>query len=368
MTSPRRKVLFLIPFLSVGGAERVLLTLLRHLDRNRFELHLGVLGLQGELLAELPPDVVIHNLKVPRVRYAIPAVVRLIRQVRPQTVLSTLAHLNFALILSRPFLPRGTKLLVREAAPASILAQETRYPHTCAWLYRRLYRKVDRVICLCDAMLNEMAREFSVPRERLVRIYNPVDIDLVRELALAGGDPYSGARPRLVACGRLAREKGFDLLIDAMPTVVKQVPGAHLTIVGDGALRTDLQAQITKLGLKGIVEFVGTQRNPWRYFKYADLLVLPSRYEGMSNVLLEALALGLPVVATDCPGGNREIACIDPRVQLVPTGDIGELSRAIVSNCMRHGSDRQQLSGSRDLVQYFGILAILNEYTSVLSA
>jgi glycosyltransferase involved in cell wall biosynthesis len=259
-------------------------------------------------------------------------------------------------------------LLIREAAPpTSILQQETRHPRTWAWLYRSLYGKVDTVICLCDAMVGEIVDLFGVPRDKVVRIYNPVDIDRVHEQAVGGGNPYRDTHPRLVSCGRLSREKGFDLLIHAMPAICDLFPEAQLTIVGDGPLQGDLRKQVVNLGLEHAVHFAGFQRNPWPYFKYADLFVLPSRYEGMSNVLLEALALGVPIVATDCPGGNREIANIDARVRLVPTENVSRLADAIISICKLDMSSRQEFAKPKDLMRPFDLPAILDEYSAVLS-
>src|SRR5713101_3989469 len=119
MTSGRKRILLLIPNLAGGGAERFFSILLRHLDRNCFEPHLALLQAQGEYMRDVPEDVVVHDLKCSRSRYALPGLVRLIWKLRPQTVLSTLPPTNVALVLSRPFLPRGTRLLLSEAVLAS---------------------------------------------------------------------------------------------------------------------------------------------------------------------------------------------------------------------------------------------------------
>jgi len=327
----RRRVLLLVPTLSGGGAERMFSNLLRHLDRSRFELHLAVLQPQGAYMVDIPGDVQIHDLDVPRTRYALPAIVKLVRKIKPHAVLSTLGHLNCALVLAKPFLPHGTRVLIRQAAMASaLLPEETRHPQVWAWLYRRLYKRADTVVCLSDSMVDDMAEHFGVPRDKMVRIYNSVDVQRVRELAEIGENPYSGPGPHLVTAGRLSREKGFDLLLAAMPAVLRALPQARLTILGEGPLRAGLTDQARELGIEEAVSFPGFQQNPWRYFLHADLFVLSSRYEGLPNALLEALALDVRVVATDCPSGVREIAEADPRVVLVPREDPGSLAQAIV--------------------------------------
>src|SRR5262249_54323180 len=131
----------------------------------------------------------------------------------------------------------------------------------------------------------------------------------------------SGEGPHVVAAGRLSPEKGFDILLAAMPAVRRRLPHTQLAILGDGPLLDDLTLQAQKLDVMDAVTFKGFQQNPWPFFCHADLLVLSSRYEGLPNVLLEALALGTPVVAADCPGGIREVQRFCPEIVLVPPDD-----------------------------------------------
>jgi glycosyltransferase involved in cell wall biosynthesis len=199
------------------------------------------------------------------------------------------------------------------------------------WLYRWLYPRADKVICVGDFVADDLATNFRVPRRKLVRIYNPVDFELGRKLANATGNPYEGNGPQLVAAGRLSKEKGFDVLIDAIPRVHAAMPDARLTILGEGSLKPDLLAQRERLGLDEVVRLIGFQRNPYPYLKHADLLVLPSRFEGMPNVVIEALVVGTPVVASDCPGAVREILRDCPIARLVQPADPEALAQTIVS-------------------------------------
>jgi glycosyltransferase involved in cell wall biosynthesis len=369
MNPTRRKVLFIIPFLGEGGAERVLLILLNGLDRASFEPHLAVLQSHGELIGRVPNDVVIHDLKVSKVRYALPSIVRVVWKVRPRTILSTLPHLNLALLLTKPFLPRTTKLLIRETVIAStFFFQEKRYPQVWGWLYRRFYKRADRIICLSDSMLDNLVEHFGLPREKMIRIYNPVDVKSVRKLAEAGDNPYSGSGPHLVAIGRLCRQKGFDLLIRAMPVVLGRFPTSSLTILGEGPLRNSLIEQTIALGLSRSVRFVGFQSNPWTYLKHAHLFVLPSRYEGLPNALLEALTLGVPAVASDCPGGIREIASCSGDVLLVENENVESLAKGILSMGIARNGINREGDEEETLPAKFGLQVALSEYTSVLSA
>jgi len=362
--SKPRRVLLLLPSLSGGGPERVFTTLLQHLDRMRFELHLGVLRALGPYRAEIPRDVAVHDLKRSRLRYGLAAIVRLIWKLQPAVVLSTYPHLNMGLALARSFLPRSAKILMRETSVVPHAFIETENPRLWTWLYRRYYGRADRIVCLTDSMIDDMKQHFDLPARKFVRIYNPLDLDRLREGTQSDQNPYTGGRPRIVAAGRLWQIKGFDLLIEAMPRVLLGLPSAQLTILGCGPLSDDLNRQIQKLGLQGKVRLLAFQRNPWPYFKHADLFVSSSRYESFGNARLEALALGTPVVATDCPGGIRELHACVPGITLVPPEDPNALAEAIVSTYATAGHHRPIPPLTNGLCE-FDLQRIVKEYSNL---
>jgi glycosyltransferase involved in cell wall biosynthesis len=365
MSVERTKVLFLAPNFMGGGAERVFATLLGLLDRRRFEPQLALLQAKGPYLAELPKDVVVHDLRVSRVRYGLPAIVRLVWSVRPQTVISTFRTLNLLLIMAKPLLPRNTRLLVRESSmPTAVLAENGGSSKTMRRLYRHLYKRADKIVALSDAMVSDLVENFRVPREKVVRIYNPVDTRRVGELAQLGPDPYAGPGPHLVAAGRLVHVKGFDILLAALPAVVRRFPAAELIILGDGPLRTELVTQARERGLLRNVLFPGFVPNPWRYFRHADVFILPSRHESFGNVILEALALDTPVVAADCPSALREFQECLPGITLVPPENPEALAQAIVKLCSESSTSRRECP--RADLSRFDVQQIVKEYSRVL--
>lgn len=336
----RKRILFLVPAFAggIGGAERVVSTLLRHVDYSRFECHLALAQSESAYLENLPASVTVHHLRVSRMRYALPGIVRLVWSVRPQTVVSTVGYLNVMVIAARPFLPPATRIILREATtPSAFIAKDASHPRRWQWLYRHFYPHADKIVCLSDSMVEDMALHFSIPREKLVRIYNPVDGRMLRQLAAAQPNPYHGGGPNLVAAGRLRKEKGFDLLLDALPLVAQRFPGVGLALLGEGPDAKELRAQAVRLGIEPRIDFLGFKQNPWPYFSHADLFVLPSRLEGMPNALLEALALGTPAVAADCPGAVREIREAVGGVDLVAPEDSAALAAGIVAALCRRG-------------------------------
>jgi glycosyltransferase involved in cell wall biosynthesis len=357
-----------MPNLGGGGAERVIVTLLRHLDRSRFEPHLALVDAVGPYLKELSADVLVHDLKAQRVRYAFPGMVRLVRKLRPQVVHSAMLELNIASILCRPFLPPRTRVLIREDISTSAQNfQLGRNLRVWSFLYR-LYGKADKVICVADYVLNDLAENYGVPRSKMVRIYNPVDVSETRTLADAIENPYSGDGPHLVAAGRLSKQKGFDILLEAMALVRNSLPNSQLTILGEGDLRSELLAQRERLSLNEAVHLPGFQSNPFPYFKHADLFVLPSRFEGLPLVVLEALAVGTPVVASDCPGALREILGDCPRAWLVPPSDPKALAEGIVSAVNFATKELQPDERLDAFLSRFDVKTLVRDYEEILEA
>lgn len=317
-------------------------------------------------MADIPGDVAIHVLNRSRIRYALPRFVRLVWKLRPDTIVSTLGHVNLMLMLAKPFLPRGTRLLIQQEVLASAHIHATaRHPYLWSRLCGHFFRRADRVLCLSQSMVEDMVEYMGLGREKLVCIYLPVDVERVRSLGEQGGNPYSGPGPHLVAAGRLVRQKGFDVLLDAMPCVLDRFPSAQLTILGQGPLQRELVDHAQRVGVAANVHFLGFQPNPWRYINYSTLLVVPSRYEGLPNVLLEALILGRPVVASDCPGAMRELQDSGVDLTLVPPETPCALAQAIISVCgTAHGALR--LEQSELAASKFGLPRILEEYSGVL--
>jgi glycosyltransferase involved in cell wall biosynthesis len=247
---------------------------------------------------------------------------RLLRRLKPDLILAGIFHLNFLVLLLRPLLPKGTRILVRQNGTVSSALAFGGLPGYTRLLYRLLYRRADRVICQSPSMAADLARQLGLPVDRIVILPNPVDVDEIRSSirlnpALPSGF-HPGPGPHLLAVGRLAREKGFDLLLRALASVRREYPEASLLIAGSGPEEAVLKAECRALGLDRVVRFAGQVAAPWAYFQRATLFVLPSRQEGLPNALLEAAAAGVPIVALPASGGMVELVSGQPGVWLAP--------------------------------------------------
>ena len=243
------RVLLVIPHLGGGGAEQVTALLAKYLSREKYEVHLGLVTQGDAGAAGLPGWVTMHPLGAKRVRAGALRLVRLVWQLRPDVILSGMAHLNFMVLLMRPLFPRGTRVLVRQNSTVSAALDFGGLPGYTRLLYRLLYCHADRVICQSHAMAEDLARELNVEGGQIAVLPNPVDMEGV--LAAADGpELWTGTGPHLLAVGRLSREKGFDLLLDALAVVRTRFRDADLIVAGAGPEEAALKAQCRRLGLE----------------------------------------------------------------------------------------------------------------------
>ncbi len=369
MTQPRR-VLLITANLGGGGAERALVNIINHLDRARFQPHLALFQKEGVFLAELASDVPIYELQ-PTDRGALHrnwvrlrAIRRLCDQLQPALVMSVKWQVNFSAALTDDLLRLGCPLITNEQAALSRLLEPAWQRHVFWPVARRAYRRVARIVAISTGIAVELGQRLALPPDKFRVIHNPVAVDEIRRQAEQAVDIPPTAHPLLVAVGRLAPEKNLPLLFRAVGRIVREQP-VTLYVLGEGRERPRLEDLIQSLGLQSHIHLLGFQRNPHAYVKRADLFVLSSDYEGFANVLVEALAVGTPVVATDCPYGPREVLADGQYGRLVPPGDEAALAQAIRSALQdRARYDKTTLQRRAD---EFSIARIVPQYEQLFA-
>jgi glycosyltransferase involved in cell wall biosynthesis len=224
-------------------------------------------------------------------------------------------------------------------------------------LYKALYRRFDAVVCQSKEMHREMLDFYDVPEDKALIINNPVDVKTVQRLAEAQSTPDTAASFRIVTAGRLARQKGFDLLLQALAKLEKG--SFHMRILGQGPEEAALKQQAKELGLSECVEWAGFIENPYTTMASADLYLMSSRYEGFPNAVLEAGALGVPVVAFNCIQDMSEIIVEGVTGLLVPPEDTDALAAAI-QKAADHDWDKAAISQS--IEERYGVEKIKSAY------
>jgi glycosyltransferase involved in cell wall biosynthesis len=327
MKADRLRILLLIPHLGGGGAEQVTALLARGLSDRKYEIHLGLVAQESAQAGAAPSTVTVHALGASRVRRGAAKILKLVRRVKPDVILSGMFHLNFAVLMLRPLFPARTLVIVRQNTTVSASLETDGLPWYTRWLYRLLYRFADRIVCQSRAMADDLVAELGITAERLAVLPNPVDFEGLRNLP--GPAPWPGLGPHLLAVGRLSAEKGFDLLLRAVALVRRDFPHAGLVIVGKGSEGARLKALATELGIADAVRFAGYVERPWQFYAGADIFVLSSRHEGMPNAVIEAMASGLPVVATPASGGLVELLSGRANAWVAPDVSVAGLAQSL---------------------------------------
>jgi glycosyltransferase involved in cell wall biosynthesis len=320
-------IYIVIPALGGGGSERVIITLIKYLDRAKFNITLVLGSKTGEYVKDIPKDIKVIDLKKERVRLAILPIIRIIRKGKPHIVLSTLGHLNLLIALFKPFLPKKTKFIARESNTISIRNKDESYPWAFNFLFKTIYKNFDLVICQANSMKKDLLTNFNFPQEKMVVINNPIDFDKINEFTyIKSKESLPKEKFNLLIVGRLTYQKRVDHAIKAMQYLSDEY---HLTILGEGELELELKVLIKTLNLDKKISLRGFVSNPYNLYSQANLLLSTSRYEGFPNVVLEANACGVPVVAYNYIGGIDEIIIESVNGHLVKNGDIKGLSKTV---------------------------------------
>jgi glycosyltransferase involved in cell wall biosynthesis len=338
-----RRVLLMISSLRGGGSERQTLLLLRHLDRSLFTPQLFLTDRSGELLSEVPQDVAIHAFSDRAETSGVYYPGRVLHQ-QVQFLSELLRRESIDVIYDRTFhmtmlagpaarrcrIPRVSTIV--SPPELAVPMVENRF----VWLKRkrlaRAYRQAFRVLAVSRQAADSAERFYRLPSGSTEVVRNPVDVRWVSQLA-EQDPPQRDDRLTLVCVGRMTHEKGHFDLIKAMEicqsTWPDDLPKIRLRLIGDGPLRSELESRWANPPTgPHVVEFLGKQENPQRFMKSSDALILPSLFEGMPNVVLEAMALGTPVIATRA-GGTIELQRNEPTILWARPGEPDSLAQAI---------------------------------------
>lgn len=326
------RISVVLPNFGGGGAERVMVSLANAFASRGVDTCVVVGRAEGPCLDLVSDAVKVVDLGVSRISRALPGLRRHFRSVAPDAVLSALTHANLVTLAAVRMMNRPPRVIVSERNSVNMLKQGSLVKRTLKQrMVRLLYPKANGITLVSRAMQQEFAEFLSIPPRKFDTIYNPVDLDRLGHLRVtppAHDWLQNKTLPVITAAGRLTRQKDFATLLRAFALLTRDTP-ARLVIYGEGPERPALEMMVAQLGLRGCVDLPGFTAQLPSELAASDLFVLSSRWEGLPGVLLEALAMEIPVIATDCPTGPDEILEGGRWGQLVPVGDADALAKAM---------------------------------------
>jgi len=370
------KILLLINSLSGGGAERVVQTLANYFTTlDDYEVVVVLLetlkdsyvldsGIKKRVLRTAPTCRgfgKILSMSLQAYEFA-----KIVKEERPDASISFLVRANLVHIMSRWFGNRSPIFISERNTSRNQYKSNSLKNHIMRWLIRWLYPKATRVSAISNGV-KENLLSFGISPCKIKVIYNPQPLQELYELATE----FSPIQIKqdasiLITVGRLVDQKDHDTLIKAFEKVKRKID-ACLYIIGDGPNRKKLENLAQTLALVDDIRFMGWQPNPFALLKQADLFVLSSRFEGFGNVIVEAMACGLPVVTTDCPSGPREILRGGEIGALVPVGDVDALAQAITTLLSNRQTLTQYAQKSQDRAKEFDVSVIAQEYLEFMN-
>jgi glycosyltransferase involved in cell wall biosynthesis len=329
------RVSFFFSLLALGGIARNRVHLARAMAERGVSVDLVAMRIKPEGQAMVPEGIRLFDLDARRVRRGLPKLISYLRSERPQVLVASAEIPSILACLARRAAgyPERLILSVHNAQSRDIAARP-------AWidrelvpkLMRRCYHWADDYLAVSEEAANDFCNLIKVPPSGVHVIPNPV---VTSQLLRQAQEPVEHSwliakdRPVLVTAARLAPQKDLPTLLRAFAALVAVRP-AYLIILGRGPLAEQLKAQARELGIAELVDFHGFVNNPFPYFANADGFVLSSAWEGLPGVIIQAMACGCPIVATDCPGGTADILENGRYGALVPVGDHEALTDAIV--------------------------------------
>ncbi len=317
---------------------------------------------EGEFLNQLPPQARVVDLRARRLMGSLIPLIRYLRRERPRVLISSMSHANMVALWAAKLAGTATPVMVTVHNTMSESAGSNGgFEHR---LLRTFYPWADWIVAVSRGAADDLARTTGLPRSRVEVVYNPVITPAILDLARRPPDHewYApGGPPVILGVGRLTRQKDFFTLVRAFAELRRR-RCARLIILGEGEDRPALEALIAELGLHGDVSLPGIANAP-AYMARSSLFALSSAWEGLPTVLIEAMAVGTPVVSTDCPSGPREILQEGRLGALVPVGDAPALASA-----MERALDHADPPLPADALTAFTLDAAVDHYLRLIAS
>ena len=330
---PKKILLFVIPSLVEGGAERVITNVITYLDKEKYDIYLALFEKKGPYLHQIPDYVKVYDFKK-KSRYSFLKLIlrlnRLFRKLRPNTVVSFLAYTNVVVHLAKFMAGYRFNLVTSVQTNLSLETSNARLSRIRYFLYKFLFNYANFIVVPSAGVKKDLEEKFNIIERKIKIIYTPIDLKKIMKLKEEEvKDLRIKENSFLLTLGRLTKAKGHPYLLRAYSRINEEIH-EKFVILGRGQEEERLKSLVNELGIREHVIFLGFQKNPYKFLNKASIFVLSSLWEGFPNVLLEAMVCGVPVISTDCPSGPSEIITNGKNGILVPPADEEALAEAML--------------------------------------
>jgi glycosyltransferase involved in cell wall biosynthesis len=367
MEIKNKKISFFISSFERNESVHMIVNLANGFAERGYSVDLLVAQRVGSYFSEIREGVRLVDLKASRVLFSLFPLIVYLRKNRPDALIASMEHVSIIAVLAKFMSFSRTKIIIRVANTFSYSLLGTKWYKRPIRKYGAFifYRLADSVVANSEGSAQNLSKTLRLKKKVKV-IYNPtVTSDVFEKAEESVGHPWLKDKevPVVISVGRLHEQKDFATLIKAFASRRRKEP-MKLIILGEGEERKSLERLADELGALKYINMPGFMENPYSHLKRADLFVLSSKWEGLPNVLIEAMACGLPVVSTDCPSGPREILEDGKYGELVPVGDHKAMADAI-SKVLRERPDTEEALES--VKNRFSLDRAVDEYAELIN-
>ena len=360
------KIAFFLPKMATGGAERMRIALAASFLAKGHEVDFVFQQATGELISQIPPGAAVIDLGSIRARNSLIPLLKYLRYKRPDALISSFFEQNVVAALASLLAGSRKRTFITQHNNFSSETSSSLLRFRAA-VYRIAIGLTARTIAVSEGVARDLVNVAHCDPARLKVVYNPACPLNHSELSngLVEQEFASQPHPLVISVGRLTHQKGFDILLEAF-ALARRERELRLAVIGVGEDEGKLRQLAKELDIENCILWLGFKPNPLAYISKSNIFVMSSRYEGFGNVLVEALACGVPVVSTDCPSGPSEILKAGEFGRLVAVDDAKALADAILEtldNPVQRSllqSRAEEFSADRISEEYLSLIGVSN--------
>lgn len=370
MINAKKNIFFVITSLEGGGAEKFTITLLKNFNHLYYNLFLIVFNNNGPYKESIPDYVQIIDFKKTS-RYKFFNIIfklsKLIDFYKPDTIFSILEYTNLVVYCAKLFTKFKPKNIIFTVhAFLSLFIKNQKFGFLKNIIYKLILKKCNTLIVPSNGVKIDLINNYNISNNQIKIIHNAIDITEITKLSEEDLPlKYLKSKPYIIAVGRLHKEKDYPTLIKAF-SIISDSICENLLILGTGEDHNSIKQIIFDLNLENRIELVGFQINPYKFIKHASALVLSSKYESFGIVITEAMALGVPVVSTDCPSGPKEIINDGAYGLLTIVSNPDDLAQKIKLLLTDQKLKENIIKNSHTRVMDFDIDSIVKQYENLI--